>query len=235
MIVLLLGAATVYAQEGKITPTVDVNASTDSLVAPDMFYLTITITDQQGAGKAGLDNTEKTKLLPTLKDFGVDVQKDVTVTSTQSTFEKKKVIAMSRTYQVILRDGAKVNPLISTLADAGIGNAYLSKVAIENSDSIQNALKVAAMQKAKADAAVLAGAVGQKIGEAVKISYYGGSNGGVRPIYMMAKAATGAMMDSAESAPQSVDQFQKIELRASVQVSFLLLPGVHDRMMHPGE
>lgn len=199
-------------------PKIDVNVSCDTLVTPDRFTLAITIIDNKGAGKAGIDNAEKKVLVPTLKAAGIDVKKDLVISNFYSTYDKKGNAVASKNYMLTVRSVAMLNDILAKLTNEDI-LVTVANTEVSNSESIINELKIKAIKAAKTNASQILEAVDCKIGRLLMVSTSirtGYSDeAGARPMLMARK--------SSNSSDEGVDAYRKKSINTYLTVTYEII------------
>lgn len=199
---------------------VEINTSAKRMVTPNKFYLQIVIKDNAGAGRKGIEKTEKEVLVPTLRKNGVDVSKQLTYRDFQSEYVSKTKIVLSKSYQLILMDSEQLNNIIEALRQAGIADVDIFRAVYTDSPAVLDSLKTEAIQRARKNAEIIAAATGDEIGEVLYVRYYDQNyDNYYRPVMMSAK---GAMADQ-EAAVYEPISFRDIELSVSMNIVYELV------------
>ncbi len=215
-----------FAQE-KPVPLVNVNGEHVIKVKPDgadvSFMISTTNKNLQAAKKE--NDALVSKAIVFLKKQNIG-DKDLRTTNVDlqpynEYVKDEKPIPMFRAQQSLtfkLKDLDKLTDILSGLVALGVNNIQNVQFTSSKMDDLQNEARAKAMQDARAKAIILGKAVGQKVGAAFTIHDNTSSNNNPpRPIYMAYKTA-----DMAESRIQDPIASGEIEIRANVQVSFLL-------------
>jgi hypothetical protein len=138
---------------------------------------------------------------------------------------KRTEINTSREYQLKVTNAETAGEVIRELSTLGISDISIEKV--ENSDiqKYRTEVKVMAIKAAREKAVSLAGAIGQKIGQAIYIQeinnpVYNALRGQIRGVSsILVKGYGNAIKPEAE---QPDIQFEKIKLEYSILVRFAL-------------
>ncbi len=225
----LLAATAVQAQttEGDWNkkPYVNVSYTHEMKVDPDMIYIGFVIDESVSNGKNKLADMEK-NMLAGMKEIGVDTDKDLAVTDASSSKKsnkwRKDDTYKKKSYQVIAHDAETASVIFDMLNSVGIPQADVTKITSSKLSEYNSEARQKAMQGAKKKADELATAIGQTIGAALTIDDYNSVpyademlQGRVMGLSVSSKAG----YVSADSAPV---EFQKIEIRYSVNVRFEL-------------
>jgi uncharacterized protein YggE len=226
ILTIIAMATSTFAQEKPI-PLVNVNGEHIIKVEPDganvSFMISTTHKDLQTAKKE--NDALVSKAITFLKKQMI-ADKDLQTTRVDlqpynEYVKDEKPIPMFRAQQSLtfkLTDLDKLTDILSGLVDLGVNNIQNVQFISSKMDELQNEARAKAMMDAKQKAIILAKAVGQKVGGAFTIHDNTSSNNNPpRPIYMAYKTA-----DMAESRVQDPIATGEIEVRANVQVSFLL-------------
>lgn len=193
-------------------PKIDINISCDTLVTPDRFTLAITIIDNKGAGKAGIDNAEKKTLVPTLKAAGVDVKKDLVISNFYSSYDKKGNTVASKDYTLTVRSVTMLNDVLAKLTSEDI-LVTVANTEVSNSDAIINELKIKAIKTAKMNASQLLEAVDCKVGRLLTVS------SSIRTGYSDSMPMLMARKSSVNSS-EGVDAFRKKNINTYLTVTY---------------
>ena len=202
---------------------IEVNGNAKMEIVPDEIYLNINLSERDTKNKESVDQLEK-KMFKTLKQIGIDLEKQVSVQDFTSNFKtyflKKKDIMKSKDFQVIVHDTKTLSSLFSSLEKIGISNIQIEKVDHSKIEEFKLEVKVKAIKDAKAKSKALTAALDQELGKAIYI------NEGSYNMYqtrsqnkrMMIRGMSSMAMEDA--APQI--EFQKIELENKIVVRFEL-------------
>lgn len=202
-------------------PSISINMSCDTLVAPDLFKLSILIIDNKGAGKAGIDNVEKKTLVPVLKSLGIDTKKDLVISNFYSTYDKKGNAVASKNYTLTVKSVALLNQVMEKLTSEDI-QVTVSSAEVSNSDAISDVLRARAMKGAKVSAAQILEAADCRVGKLLNVS----ANAKVgRTAEMDGYVVTGMMMarKSANAPSEGVDTYRKINISAYLTVTYEII------------
>lgn len=201
---------------------IQVTGRAEKEVAPDLFYLSITVNEKDSKGKLSVENQQR-DMISALQKLGVDTEKKLTVANRSSEYYKRTTALASARYQLELGSAAMVERVLAALSDLGISNASISRVSHTDIDRLKEEVRTAAVKNAQSSAASLAETLGQKIGDCF---YIYDSNTDVAPAFynnsVMARGtAKLAIYDAAEAVEES-PEFKNIKLEYSVQAKFIL-------------
>lgn len=215
---LLLTSGIAMAQSNNDTPKpyVEINSAADTLVTPNKFRISITISEEPSKGKTPIADLEKS-LATALRESGIDIKKQLVITGQSSNDGKRKDIYQYKNYLLTLTDPATVETVFDRLQANGIANASLTQSTRSDLKELQVQVRVKAMQNAWQTATELAEAVGQKIGKAIMIQSYSSAPDQIMLRGYAAKSGN-AMMD--ESMPSL--QFNDVKVNQNVTVRFIL-------------
>ncbi|MEG1553956.1 MAG: SIMPL domain-containing protein [Rikenellaceae bacterium] len=219
-LILLCSATFATAQSSyPVDRNIDITTTAKVMVAPNKFYVQIVIADNLGGGKKGIELTEKSILIPTLKKMGIDVEKQLSFSDYDSNFNSKGKIVLSKSYQLIINDAAQLTTIISTLKQGGISDVNIMRAVYADSDKMIDSLKVEAVNKAKHSATVIADATKDLVSDVLYVRYYENNyNAESRPMMLAMKG------DSANEAESYTPiSFKEIELSVTMQVVFKLV------------
>ena len=222
MAVVALAALPAAAQMQEAFPSyVQVNGRAEKEITPDEFYLQIIINERDSKGKISVESQQR-DMIAALKKLGVDVEKQLKVANLSSEFFKKKTSVATAKYQLQLGTSAEVALAPQALHHLVISDVSILKVSHSKIDQYKEQVRVEAIRNARANAATLAGAIGQTVG---KCFYIYDSNSNVMPVMydnavlMRSAKAYGAAEATVEEEPL---EFKTIRLEYSVQAKFVL-------------
>ena len=206
-----------YAQEQNFLekPYYRTQVETDTLVIPDKIYLHISLEDNKGK-----KSTEElyNKMIQSLQEVRIDIQKQLTVYGMSSTYDKKFLrtnINKVENYELLVFDALTALKVISSLEKNGISNVQISRKEYSQTDKIVQLLKEKSLKKAKHNAENLMKIVGQGIGKVLSIQEYN------RPYYLEGKAMGLSVSSSQEVMERSyVPDFSPIKLHVEFSVVF---------------
>lgn len=214
---LMAGVAVAQNQETN-KPYVEISSMADTLVVPNKFRISITLSEATDKGKTPIAQLEKS-LATALKASGVDMKEQLVITGQSNADGKRKDIYQFKSYLLTLTDPAQVETVFSELKTNGISNASLTESTRSDLRELQALVRVKAMKNAQTTASELAGALGQKIGSAIMIqSYSAASADNVMVRGMMAAKSGNAVKEA--SMPDL--QFNDVRVSQNVTVRFAL-------------
>jgi len=192
-------------------------------IAPDEFYLSVTINEKDSKGRISIQTQERA-MLDALKKLGVDTQKQLRVVNMSSDYYKRGSALAWKQFQLKLDTPEQVAKVFAALNDQGISNVSMEKVTHSQLERFKNEVRIAAMRSAQANAQTLAEAIGQKAG---RCFYIYDSNNDIVPYYgnvFLARNMKAAVTEDSveeESGAAGLD-FKTIKLKYSVQAKFVL-------------
>ncbi len=221
-IFLILAATmgTAFAQNIS-TPTVDVTGEGIVRVVPDEVTINIRVENSGENSKALKERNDATinevlKYLKSMKIADKDVRTEyMNLTKNYDYSNKTYTFAANQSLSVKLRDMDRYEQLMKGLLDTGINRIDGIVFSSSDKDALESQARKRAIENAKKKAEEYAAALGQGIGKAVNISEYRIS-GEPRPMYKV------AMMDSSSAAGGQSIALGEMEIRTTVNVSFLL-------------
>lgn len=221
---VILFATTASAQVVNV-PSITMQASAERQVTPDEIYISITIRESDYKGKKTLEEMQQA-MLGVLKRNRIDIPECLSMNFMGSnvsytTFRRKPVPQSQATYTLKLYDTSIMQDVIYGLEEVQISNIRLVETKYTKEDSLRNELGIEAMKKAQAEAAALAGAVGQEIGKAISISSW---NSHIAPQPLLYKSRnTVVLNESADSSsPEQQISIAKLTFTVNVDVRFEL-------------
>lgn len=207
-------------------PYIDINATVEREVAPNELYLQITINEKDYKGKKTLEEMQEA-MIGALKINRIDIPECLTLNYMGSeisykTFSKNMKPKTQATYMLKLNDATIMQNVIAALEERQISDIELVRTKYTGEKELKAEMGVEAMQTAKAEAQVLAGAIGQEVGKAISISYWM-NNGESQPRLYKSQARSRAEDALAEnSVIEPVISIGKNTYRFTVNVRFEL-------------
>ncbi len=210
------------AQESNIYENsyIQTTGRAEKEVAPDEFYLAITIAESDSKGKISVEKQQH-EMLKALKALGIDTDKSLKVENLASEFFRRGSMATAN-YELKLSSAAEVSRAWQALDKLGISEVSLDRVAYSKIDSLKQQVRAEAIRNARDTARTLAEAIDQKVG---KCFYIYDSNSDIgnsyykAPVMVRAKTTAEFAMDAA---PEQELDFKSIKLQYSVQAKFIL-------------
>lgn len=216
------------AAQQETRPYIDQSAKAERRVTPDELFLNITISEKDNKGKTSVEERQQL-MIKALTSLGIDVEKSLTLNFMGSeisytTFRRNITPRTTATYVLKIGNAETMQKVINKLEANDITNIQLTRTNYTKAEELYKELGVEAMKKAQAQAASLAGAVGQEIGSALSINSWTSSSGGAQP--RLYKARNAVLEESADLATGAGDEPQievgKITYSVNVNVKFLL-------------
>ncbi len=160
-------------------PYLETTAIVDTLISPDIIYIDILLREKDERNKISVEELEE-KMAEKLKELGIDLQKQLTLSDLSSNFKKyflkQKDIMKNKAYKLKVFDAQTAGRVIVGLEDVGISNVSLDKTEFSKIEELKLQLKSKAVLKAKAQADYLISPLNQKVTKALFITdkYYQG-------------------------------------------------------------
>ncbi len=218
---LLAGSAATAQtiQAPQYEDAIQVSGQAEKKVTPDEIYVAITVRtgDVKGQSVDQIESTMKSKF----KALGIDIEKNLRVTSMANAPKKKTDVDTKRSYELKVGDVWTLNSVFTTLGDMGVADANVTRVSNSKMSEYRKEVRVEAVKNARENAETLAAALGQSMGPAVWI-FDGGNVYENSPVPMLMK--TRMSSDSAYgagTAEQGLDM-QDITLTYNVTAKFIL-------------
>lgn len=221
MAVAALVAFPALAQVQEAFPSyIQVYGRAEKEIVPDEFYLQIVINERDSKGRISVESQQR-DMIAALKRLGVDVDRQLKVANLSSEFFKRKTSVATAKYQLQLGSSAEVARTWQALDELGISNVSILKVSHSEIDRYREEVRVEAIRNARANAATLAEAIGQKVG---RCFYIYDSNSNVLPaVYDNAVLMRSAKVaGSAEAVEEDPLEFKTLRLEYGVQAKFVL-------------
>ena len=220
-VAISLGLAS--AQE-KNEAFIDINGSAKVKVIPDRAEIEITLRESDLKGKYTLKEWED-KLALALVNAGVDAKKQLSLYRQYVSPAKRKTINQYKTFKLEVYSAEEAQNVMDELVQNEISTGRVTKVWLADRDAVADSLKVEAIRKAKHDATVLAEAIGQSVGSAIRINYYPSRPAVVYRNVMLKSSGAETMAIAEDSAPVLPQiNFEEIEIEENVTVQFVLNP-----------
>lgn len=202
-------------------PYVEVNGSADTLVTPDEIFIKIVISEKDTKDKISVEEQEK-KMLTSFALMKIDIEKSLTVNDMSSNFKfhrfREKDILKTKEYVLKVSSAEWVNKVFAGLENIGLSNVSIYKVQRSDLEYLKNICRMKAVKNAQAKAIALAVPLQQSIGNAILIT--DNEPNFVYPLYRT--MSVGAVADANQENNESIIDFEKIKIEASVGVKFLL-------------
>ncbi len=224
LITLTSALAPLVAQNnnGISSNYIEISARAQVEVTPDEIYTQIKVEEGKIKGNPDITILEK-KILAAVKNVGVDINKDVTISDLNNSLEKyllrKDKILNTRTYIVKLNNSKQLIKLFNQLEKDGVYDISIIRTAISDINAVRQQAMAKAAEKAKANASVIAETLGRKLGKALTIQCYESGPVFARGGNMLKSAAIGE--DYQEDVSLSPD-FEKIRFEQNITVKFEL-------------
>lgn len=222
IILLMLVATTMNAQENKLVPQISVSGEGKVKVAPDQVVINLGVqnTGKDAAEVKKLNDETVDKVVKYIKKFGIptsDFQTTNVSLYKSYDYEKKKHnFQASQTITITLKDIKKYDELMMGLVERGINN--INGVEFKSSKIEEH--KVTARKQAVLDAKKKAedfvSVLNQKVGKAIMIT------DNSQPIYQPPMYRNVMMKAEAMDAIPETLAIGEIEIITNVNVSFLL-------------
>lgn len=225
-IMLFLAMPTKSTAQTDTQSYIDISATVEREVTPNELYLQITINEKDYKGKKTLEELQEA-MIGTLKINRIDIPECLTLSYMGSeisykVFSKKMIAKTEATYLLKLNDATTMQNVIASLEERQISDIELVRTKYTSEKELKAEMGVEAMQQAKAEAQILAGAIEQEIGKAINISYWMSSGESQPRLY---KSQARSMTEEAiadNSVMQPVISIGKNTYRFTVNVRFEL-------------
>jgi uncharacterized protein len=239
-----LFASTIYAQQvqpsftnNPFPKTITVSGSAEMEIVPDEIYVNVELKEYQkkGENKKGIE-TIKTEFLGASKAVGIPDSLISIVSyagNNPYSWKKRKKdpdLFAGITYQVKFKNSELMDKLVEKLDDDATQGFLIVSTSHSKMTEYRRQLKIAAVKAAKEKGIYLTEAVGEKLGEAIKINepdentiirtsgFYGSTQG----YNVVARGASQARLSNEAFLDETGIDFKKIKLRFEVDVVFAL-------------
>ena len=174
-IMLFLAMPTKSTAQTNAQSYIDISATVKREVTPDELYLQITINEKDYKGKRTLEEMQEA-MIGALKINRIDIPECLTLSYMGSeinynAFSRNMKAKTEATYMLKLNDATTMQNVIASLEERQISDIELVSTKFTKEKELKAEMGVEAMQKAKAEAQILAGAIDQEAGKAITISY----------------------------------------------------------------
>ena len=218
------GTATAQVAEEKFPCYVEVSGYAERNVTPDTFYLSVVLAEKDSKGKISVENQQR-DMIEALRKMGVDTDKQLTMVDMTGEYFKKSNTLITAHYRLKLTSAADVRKAYSVLSDIGISTVSMRSVSYSKIAEVRDEVRMESMKNARDKAAMLAGALGQRIGDCIRINDYSRDmteeavvTYNSRAMKMAANADGAFDMDDDESI-----EFKPIRVTGNVNARFVLL------------
>ena len=213
------------AQQVDLRKKINVSGSAEQEVTPDIIYLSISLKEyfKDNNSKKRVDITDLEKqLYNAVLKAGIDKENLMVnnISSYNYATEKKKNpdFLASKQYRLKVTDLNKWNAIIGAVDPKGVAYTNIESYDYSGIEALKKELKIKALQAAKAKAAYMVEALGEKLGGVIDIQEIN-NEAYPQPMYranvMMMKAE---MADASAGAPEL--DFKKIKLNYVVNTVF---------------
>lgn len=225
-LLLLFTVSTTSTAQSATDAYIDINTTVEREVTPNELYLQITIREKDYKGKKTLEQMQEA-MIGALKINRIDIPECLTLNYMGSevgykVFSKNIKSQTEATYILRLDDVAVMQNVIAALEERQISDIELVRTRYTAEKELKAEMGIEAMQRAKDEAQMLAGAIGQEAGKAITISYWMNS-GQTQPRLYKARA-NAAVEDAAVEyhAGEPIISIGKNTYRFTVNVRFEL-------------
>ena len=239
-----LFATAFYAQQvqpiftnNPFPKTINVSGSAEMEIVPDEIYVHVELKEYQkkGENKKGIE-TIKTQFLEACKAVGIpdSLISIVSYAGNNPYFWKKRKkdpgLFAGITYQVKFNNSELMDKLVEKLDDDATQGFLIVSTSHSKMTEYRRQLKIAAVKAAKEKGIYLTEAVGEKLGEAIKINEpdentltrTSGLYGSTQGYNVVARGASQARLSNEAFFDETGIDFKKIKLRFEVDVVFAL-------------
>lgn len=221
--IVALFSLSAFAQQADLRKKISVSGNAEMEVTPDIIYLSISLKEyfKDNNNKKRIDITDlENQLYSAVQKAGIPKENLMVnnISSYNYATEKKKNpdFLASKQYRLKVTDLNKWNQLISSVDAKGIAYTNIEGYEYSKIEELKKELKIKALQAAKAKAAYMVEAIGEKLGGVIDIQevnneYY------PQPVYR-----TMAMKEVSASADMAAPEldFKKIKLNYTMNTIF---------------
>ncbi len=223
LIVLILCSVSAIAQEAPVKPVkkISVSGSATMEVVPDEIYVQINLKEyKDGSRKVDLNQLEA-ELVAAVKKLKIPEEnlRVQNVSGYNWNWKKRKAeeFLATKSFQLKVSDLKLINDLVEKLDAEGVNSMNVMSYDHSKVEEYRKTLKIEAMKAAKTKATYLLEAVGEKLGGVLEVV-----EGSANVAYPMNRSlhSNVAFESTMNDDYQSDLEFQKIKLKAEVQVVF---------------
>mgnify|MGYP001163691826 FL=1 len=221
LLILAITTTTAMAQNALPPNTIDVTGEGIVRVVPDEVTINIRVENTGENTKTLKEQNDATinEVLKFLKKMDIadkDVKTEYMNLNKNYDYNSKTyTFAANQSLSVKLRDLKKYEAVMKGLIDTGINRIDGVSFSSSKEESLKSEARKKAVENAQMKAKEYASVLNQMVGKAVSISELS-NPGGPRPMYKM------AMMDSSSGSGEQTIAPGEMEIRTTVNVSFLL-------------
>jgi uncharacterized protein YggE len=221
---LLVAASAAPAQEiqtYQYENAIQVNGRAERKITPDEIWVAITIKDSDNKN-LGVDGLE-TRMKREFTALGIDVAGALKVTSMANAPRRRNQVDTSRSYELKVGDAATLGRVFEVLGEMEIPEAGVTRLSHSRIEQFRSEVRIEAVKNAQKIATELAGAVDQRLMEAVWIMDNGYYESSPVPIYKTRAVSMDMAFASgaAEGGAEALDM-REITLTANVTAKFRL-------------
>lgn len=206
-ILLLFSLPSKSIAQNTLETYIDISTTVEREVTPNELYLQITIKEKDYKGKKTLEQMQNA-LIEALKTNHIDIGVCLTLNYMGSeigykSFSKKIKSQTEATYMLKLNDASTMQSVIASLEERQISDIELVRTRYTAENELKKEMGIEAMQQAKAEAQMLAEAIGQEAGKAMTINYWMNSSQAQPRVYKarMSNFEEDAVEESIKSEP----------------------------------
>ena len=221
LLILAITTTTAMAQNTLPPPTIDVTGEGIVRVVPDEVTINIRVENTGENTKTLKEQNDATinEVLKFLKKMDIadkDVRTEYMNLSKNYDYNSKTyTFAANQSLSVKLHDLKKYEAVMKGLIDTGINRIDGINFSSSKEESLKSESRKKAVENAQMKAREYASVLNQSVGKAVSISEFNNS-GDPRPMYKT------AMMDSSAGGGEQTIALGEMEIKSTVNVSFLL-------------
>ncbi len=221
LLILAITTTTMMAQSTLSQPTIDVTGEGIVRVVPDEVTINIRVENTGENTKKLKEQNDATvsEVLKFLKKMNIadkDVRTEYMNLSKSYDYNSKSyTFAANQSLSVKLRDLNKYEDVMKGLIDTGINRIDGVSFSSSQREALESQARKKAIENAQMKAKEYTSVLNQTVGKAISISEFNRSSG-PQPMYKM------AMMDASTGGGDQTIALGEMEIRTTVNVSFLL-------------
>lgn len=224
-VILLTITSLAFGQKNFIDQAfVETTATADTLVVPDLIYISINLNEADSKNKKSVEDQEK--LLETsLKRLGIDTEKDLSLHDFSSNYKnyflKGQNVVKAKAYTLLVTNAITAGKVLAELESVGISNVSIERTEYSKAEELLLELKSKAVEKSKLTAEKLAKPLNQKIGKALYIADYTISNAMQGQAHDIRIRGMSVSNESRVADPINIE-FKKVKFEVRVNIKYVL-------------
>ncbi len=173
LVALCLGSMA-YAQQNNEQSLVQVVGYSEVELSPDLFTLSIRITERDSKGKISVESQTR-EMIKALKGAGIDTDKDLSLSNNSIDYYRRGTSLATTLYELKLHSTTELNAAFRALEPLGLSEVEITSATYSRIEELRGELRRKAIINARDKAKELAEAIGQGIGSCTQINDHNGN------------------------------------------------------------